>query len=192
MHTAVSYITKCGKNLLLLSTKHHELAVSDTEKKKPVIITDYNHCKVSTTWTMYVPLCFSYTDIYSYCIVLLLFSIFLYLYTQYYIFVNDEEKNIVVFLSQVVGTYMCRRRTCQWPVFLFYNLVYVSTYNSFVLWSVAEPEQNIQTGAVFGGTVGNACDASNVTETVNPPSICLHHGGGSTAEGPKHQKVEVL
>lgn len=46
MHTAVSYVPKCGENMLLLSTKHREPAVSDTEKKKPGIITDYNHCKV--------------------------------------------------------------------------------------------------------------------------------------------------
>ncbi len=44
-HTAVSYVPKHGKNVLLLSTKHREPAVSDTEKKKPVIITDHNHCK---------------------------------------------------------------------------------------------------------------------------------------------------
>uniref|UniRef100_A0A8C1PJ70 PiggyBac transposable element-derived protein domain-containing protein n=1 Tax=Cyprinus carpio TaxID=7962 RepID=A0A8C1PJ70_CYPCA len=44
-HTAVSYVPKRGKNVLLLSTKHREPAVSDTEKKKPVIITDYNRCK---------------------------------------------------------------------------------------------------------------------------------------------------
>lgn len=44
-HTAVSNVPKRGKNVLLLSTKHREPAVSDTEKKKPVIITDYNRCK---------------------------------------------------------------------------------------------------------------------------------------------------
>lgn len=44
-HTAVSYVPKRGKNVLLLSTKHREPAVSDTEKKKPVIIIDYNRCK---------------------------------------------------------------------------------------------------------------------------------------------------
>ncbi len=33
-HTVVSYVPKRGKNVLLLSTKHREPAVSDTEKKK--------------------------------------------------------------------------------------------------------------------------------------------------------------
>lgn len=44
-HTAVSYIPRRGKNVLLLSTKHREPAVTDDEKKKPKIIADYNRCK---------------------------------------------------------------------------------------------------------------------------------------------------
>ncbi|XP_058470744.1 piggyBac transposable element-derived protein 4-like [Solea solea] len=44
-HTAVSYIPKLRKNVLLLSTKHHERAVSNTEKMKPLIIMDYDRCK---------------------------------------------------------------------------------------------------------------------------------------------------
>lgn len=46
------------------------------------------------------------------------------------------------FLLQVVGTYICRRRTCRWPVVLFYNLVDVSSFNSFVLWSAVDPSWN--------------------------------------------------
>lgn len=42
---AVSYMPKRGKNVLLLSTKHREPAVSDVEKKKPAAILDYNRCK---------------------------------------------------------------------------------------------------------------------------------------------------
>ncbi|XP_042611078.1 piggyBac transposable element-derived protein 1-like [Cyprinus carpio] len=94
-HTAVSYVPKQGKNVLLLSTKHREPALSDTEKKKPVIITDYNRCKGG---------------------------------------VNNLDK--------VVGTYSCRRRTCRWPVVLFYSLVDVSTFNSFVLWLAVDPSRN--------------------------------------------------
>ncbi|KAK7130472.1 hypothetical protein R3I93_019962 [Phoxinus phoxinus] len=43
--TAVSYVPKRGKNLLLLSTKHREPAVSGEEHQKPVMIMDYNRCK---------------------------------------------------------------------------------------------------------------------------------------------------
>ncbi|XP_034060484.1 piggyBac transposable element-derived protein 4-like isoform X1 [Gymnodraco acuticeps] len=43
--TAVSYIPKRGRNVLLLSSKHRDPAVTEEEKRKPVIIADYNHCK---------------------------------------------------------------------------------------------------------------------------------------------------
>ncbi|KAE8289428.1 PiggyBac transposable element-derived protein 4 [Larimichthys crocea] len=43
--TAVSYIPKKGKNVVLLSTKHRDPAVEEGPKRKPKIIVDYNHCK---------------------------------------------------------------------------------------------------------------------------------------------------
>ncbi|CAJ1061480.1 piggyBac transposable element-derived protein 4-like [Xyrichtys novacula] len=43
--TAVSYMPKKGKNVLLISTKHRQPAVEEGPKKKPKMITDYNHCK---------------------------------------------------------------------------------------------------------------------------------------------------
>ncbi|KAJ4930926.1 hypothetical protein JOQ06_025227 [Pogonophryne albipinna] len=43
--TAVSYIPKRGRNVLLLSSKHRDPAVTEEEKRKPMIIADYNHCK---------------------------------------------------------------------------------------------------------------------------------------------------
>ncbi|XP_071396353.1 piggyBac transposable element-derived protein 4-like [Centroberyx affinis] len=94
-HTAVSYVPKRGKNVLLLSTKHREPAVSHTEHQKPTIITDYNRCKGSV----------------------------------------DN-------LDKVVGAYSCRRRTCRWPLVLFYNMLDVSAYNAFVLWTAVDPSWN--------------------------------------------------
>lgn len=44
-HTLVSYIPRRGKNVLLLSTKHHSPDISDEMKRKPIIIKDYNRCK---------------------------------------------------------------------------------------------------------------------------------------------------
>ncbi|XP_070710531.1 piggyBac transposable element-derived protein 4-like [Pempheris klunzingeri] len=43
--TAVSYVPKKGKNVLLLSTRHREPEVQESGKKKPQIILDYNKCK---------------------------------------------------------------------------------------------------------------------------------------------------
>ncbi|KAE8300066.1 Activating transcription factor 7-interacting protein 1 [Larimichthys crocea] len=46
-HTLVSYIQRRGKNVLLLSTKHHHPDIGDEKKGKPVIVKDYNKCKGS-------------------------------------------------------------------------------------------------------------------------------------------------
>lgn len=43
--TAVSYVPKCGRNVILISTRHREAVVTEGPKKKPEIITDYNRCK---------------------------------------------------------------------------------------------------------------------------------------------------
>ncbi|XP_025759050.1 piggyBac transposable element-derived protein 4-like [Oreochromis niloticus] len=44
-HTIVSYVPRRGKNVLLMSTKHRTPGVSEGQKRKPVIIQDYNRCK---------------------------------------------------------------------------------------------------------------------------------------------------
>ncbi|XP_035521007.1 uncharacterized protein LOC118330532 isoform X2 [Morone saxatilis] len=44
-HTAVSYVPKRGKSVVVLSTKHREPAVSGGEHRKPTIILDYDRCK---------------------------------------------------------------------------------------------------------------------------------------------------
>eukprot|EP00064_Thunnus_orientalis_P011091 superscaffoldBa00001567_g11121 len=94
-HTAVSYIPKRGKIVLLLSTKHREPAVSDTEKKKPTIFTDYNRCKGG---------------------------------------VDNMDK--------LVSIYSCRKKTCRWPMVLFYNMLDVSAHNAFVLWTSVDSSWN--------------------------------------------------
>lgn len=38
-------------------------------------------------------------------------------------------------LLQVTSVYTCKRMTARWPVIVFYNILDVSAYNSFVLWS---------------------------------------------------------
>lgn len=50
------------------------------------------------------------------------------------------RKNIYIF--QVVGTYSCRRRACRWPLAIFFNMLDVSAYNAFVLWTAVDPSWN--------------------------------------------------
>ncbi|XP_044023761.1 piggyBac transposable element-derived protein 3-like [Siniperca chuatsi] len=45
-------------------------------------------------------------------------------------------------LDKCVGAYSCRRKTCRWPLVLFYNMLDVSVYNAFVLWSAVDPFWN--------------------------------------------------
>uniref|UniRef100_A0AAX7T8F5 PiggyBac transposable element-derived protein domain-containing protein n=1 Tax=Astatotilapia calliptera TaxID=8154 RepID=A0AAX7T8F5_ASTCA len=44
-HTAVSYVPRRGKNVLLLSSKHRTPGICDGPKRKLHIIRDYNRCK---------------------------------------------------------------------------------------------------------------------------------------------------
>lgn len=44
-----------------------------------------------------------------------------------------------LYLLQVVTTYSCKRKTARWPLKLFYNLLDVSAYNGFVLWTNIDP-----------------------------------------------------
>ncbi|XP_058252363.1 piggyBac transposable element-derived protein 4-like [Hemibagrus wyckioides] len=90
--TAVSYVPRRGKNVILISTKHREGVVTEGEKKKPEIIMDYNHCKGGV----------------------------------------DN-------LDKVVGTYSCRRRTKWWPQVLFFNMLDITAYNAFVIYTAVDP-----------------------------------------------------
>ncbi|XP_028432779.1 piggyBac transposable element-derived protein 4-like [Perca flavescens] len=93
--TAVRYILKRGRNVILISTRHHEAVVTEGPKKKPEIIADYNRCKGGV----------------------------------------DN-------LDKVVGTYSCRRRTNRWPQTLFFNMVDVSAYNAYVIFTAVDPSWN--------------------------------------------------
>lgn len=49
-------------------------------------------------------------------------------------------------LDMVVGTYSCRRRTNYWPMALFHNVLDVSLYNAYVLWTLIESSWPKQKG----------------------------------------------
>ncbi|XP_016409956.1 piggyBac transposable element-derived protein 4-like, partial [Sinocyclocheilus rhinocerous] len=42
-------------------------------------------------------------------------------------------------LDKIVATYTCGRKTARWPMALFFNIIDVSAYNSFVLWREINP-----------------------------------------------------
>ncbi|XP_076607948.1 uncharacterized protein LOC143333663 [Chaetodon auriga] len=92
-HTVVSYVPKRGKNVILLSTKHREPAISNEVHRKPQIMLDYN-----------------------------------------------RNKGGVDNLDKVIGAYSCRRKSHRWPLAMFYNMLDVSAYNAFVLWTRVDPQ----------------------------------------------------
>ncbi|KAJ4446385.1 hypothetical protein ANN_13081 [Periplaneta americana] len=54
---------------------------------------------------------------------------------------NASEGAVDIF-DQVTYTYTCERKTNRWPVILFYNILDVSAYNAYVLWTSIDPNWN--------------------------------------------------
>ncbi|KAL2087173.1 hypothetical protein ACEWY4_018232 [Coilia grayii] len=45
-------------------------------------------------------------------------------------------------LDKVTDAYSAKRMTARWPLVIFYNMIDVSAYNAFVIWSEIFPEWN--------------------------------------------------
>lgn len=48
----------------------------------------------------------------------------------------------LLLLLQVTSVYSCKRMTARWPLVVFYNMLDVSAYNSFILWREINPTWN--------------------------------------------------
>ncbi|XP_026164326.1 piggyBac transposable element-derived protein 4-like [Mastacembelus armatus] len=46
------------------------------------------------------------------------------------------------YLDKVTATYSCRRMTARWPLVIFFNIIDVSTYSAFVIWSEINKDWN--------------------------------------------------
>lgn len=65
---------------------------------------------------------------------------------------NDKKPEIILYynstkgavdtLDQCVSTYTCKRKTNRWPMVIFYNILDVSAYNSYILWIQINPDWN--------------------------------------------------
>ncbi|KRX74097.1 hypothetical protein T06_2899 [Trichinella sp. T6] len=42
----------------------------------------------------------------------------------------------------MTSTYSCQRMTARWPLVIFYNIIDVSAYNAYVLWTEKHPTWN--------------------------------------------------
>ncbi|XP_021162792.2 piggyBac transposable element-derived protein 3 isoform X1 [Fundulus heteroclitus] len=54
----------------------------------------------------------------------------------------NSTKGGVDNLDKVTATYSCQRRTARWPLVIFYNIVDVSAYNAYVLWTEINQQWN--------------------------------------------------
>ncbi|KRX31322.1 hypothetical protein T06_14533, partial [Trichinella sp. T6] len=45
-------------------------------------------------------------------------------------------------LDKMTSTYSCQRMTARWPSVIFYNIIDVSAYNAYVLWTEKHPTWN--------------------------------------------------
>lgn len=54
----------------------------------------------------------------------------------------NHNKGGVDNLDKVTSVYTCKRKTARWPLVIFYNILDVSAYNSFVLWTEINPTYN--------------------------------------------------
>ncbi|KRX33874.1 hypothetical protein T09_2781, partial [Trichinella sp. T9] len=43
----------------------------------------------------------------------------------------------------MTSTYSCQRMTTRWPLVIFYNIIDVSAYNAYVLWTEKHPAWNV-------------------------------------------------
>ncbi|XP_049898294.1 piggyBac transposable element-derived protein 4-like [Epinephelus moara] len=51
----------------------------------------------------------------------------------------NKNKGGVDNLDKVTAVYSCRRMTARWPLVVFHNILDVTAYNSFVLWTEINP-----------------------------------------------------
>ncbi|KAK6307271.1 hypothetical protein J4Q44_G00224190 [Coregonus suidteri] len=54
----------------------------------------------------------------------------------------NSTKGGVDNLDKVTATYSCQRMTARWPLVIFYNIVDVSAYNAYVLWTEINQQWN--------------------------------------------------
>ncbi|XP_068164525.1 piggyBac transposable element-derived protein 4-like isoform X2 [Antennarius striatus] len=54
----------------------------------------------------------------------------------------DMNKGGVACLDKLIDSYTCRRITARWPMVLFYNILDVSAFNAYVVWTVIDPTWN--------------------------------------------------
>lgn len=84
----------------------------------------------------------------------------------------NKNKGGVDNLDKVTATYTCQRMTRRWPMVIFYNILDVSAYNAFVLWTHIDPGWNTakkNKRRIFLEELGNSLVKAQIERRVHMP-----------------------
>ncbi|KAK6312560.1 hypothetical protein J4Q44_G00182240 [Coregonus suidteri] len=98
----------------------------------------------------------------------------------------NSTKGGVDNLDKVTATYSCQRMTARWPFVIFYNIVDVSAYNAYVLWTEINQQWNggkLYRRRLFLEELGKALITPKIQRRVRPPR--------STAAASAVQKIQA-
>ncbi|KAK6320045.1 hypothetical protein J4Q44_G00091520 [Coregonus suidteri] len=98
----------------------------------------------------------------------------------------NSTKGGVDNLDKVTATYSCQRMTARWPLVIFYNIVDVSAYNAYVLWTEINQQWNggkLYRRRLFLEELGKALITPKIQRRVRPPR--------STAAASAVQKIQA-
>lgn len=83
----------------------------------------------------------------------------------------NATKGRVDNLDKVTATYSCQRKTARWPLVIFYNIVDVSAYNAYVLWTEINQQWNaskLHRRRLFLEELGKALVIPKIQSRVRP------------------------
>lgn len=61
---------------------------------------------------------------------------------KYCLQVSNQFLILFLVLLQLTGTYTCKRMTARWPVAVFHNIIDISAFNAYVVWTAINPAWN--------------------------------------------------
>ena len=76
--------------------------------------------------------------------------------------------------DKLVTGYSCKRRSLRWPLVIFFNILDISAYNTFVIWMVLNPDGNrgkLQRRRLFHEELGKALVRPQIQRRQHIPRI---------------------
>ncbi|XP_061071697.1 uncharacterized protein LOC133105543 isoform X2 [Conger conger] len=102
----------------------------------------------------------------------------------------NRNKGGVDCLDKLTGTYTCKLKSARWPVAVFHNILDVSAYNAYVVWTAPSLEsgETLQEETLPGRAWESFGYSSDTTAPAPSPHTSLCQSGEECA-GPSHSSV---